>query len=251
MPLTVQPDSGVEIETVVPFGRVGPAGDILPEKTRFAVAGTFKTGYFDHDSKTVIMTVRDAKRLLGDNAIIAAHIWLFDPHDAKAAAAGIAREHPDIKVSTWEGANKKLFAALKLERIAMSALLTLIVAIACISIVSIIFMFVFARRKDIAVLGAIGVPKMALRRIFIKIGAFIGICGTAIGLGLGLAACLYLKGHPIILPSSYYLDRLPVVISIPLAGCVAIGGVVLAMLAAYYPAGSASGTKAGAELRYE
>ncbi len=251
MQLNVHPDYGDKVQVVVPFGRVGPTGDILPEKMDLSVGGMFKTGYFDYDSKTVILTVGDAKRLLGDNARSATHIWLFDPRDARAVAARLMKEYPELKVSTWEGANKKLFAALKLERMAMSVLLTLIVVIACISIVSIIFMFVFARRKDIAVLEAIGVTKNGLRGIFIKIGAFIGVCGTFVGLAAGLALCLYLKRHPIMLPSSYYLDHLPVVISVPLVFLVAVGGVVLAALAAYYPARCASGTDARVELRYE
>ncbi len=251
MQLSVHPDYGDRVQIIVPFGRVGPTGDILPEKMEFSVGGMFKTGYFDYDSKTVILTVSDAKRLLGDNAGQATHIWLHDPRDAKSVAAKLMKEYPGLKVSTWEGTNKKLFAALKLERMAMSALLTLIVVIACISIISIIFMFVFARRKDIAVLEAIGVTKKELRRIFIKIGAFIGVCGTLIGLVLGIAVCLYLKNHQIRLPSSYYLDHLPVVISVPLAVLVAIGGVVLAGLAAYYPARCASSTEAKVELRYE
>lgn len=251
MQLNVHPDYGDRVQVVVPFGRVGPTGDILPEKMDLSVGGMFKTGYFDYDSKMIILTVQDAKRLLGDNAEQATHIWLHDPRDARAVTAKLMKEYPGLKVSTWEGTNKKLFAALKLERLAMSALLTLIVVIACISIISIIFMFVFARRKDIAVLEAIGVTKNGLRGIFIKIGAFIGVCGTLVGLAAGLAVCLYLRDHQIRLPSSYYLDHLPVVISVPLVISVAIGGVVLAALAAYYPARCASDTKAHVELRYE
>ncbi len=239
------------ITLTVPFGSVGPTGDVVPSKMQFAVAGVFNSGYFEHDSKVVIVPPADAAKLLRDNAAYSLHIWLKNEGAAEKFAQEIKKALPNLSVTTWTQSNKKLFAALKLERIAMSLLLILIIAIASVSIVSVIFMYVYVRKKDIAILACIGATRASVRAIFVKIGAYIGVIGTAIGLSAGLAVCYYLKQHPMVLPSSYYLDRLPVIISVPFLAIVAVCGVAIAMLGALYPASQAAHLDPMKSIRYE
>lgn len=249
--LGVHPDYGDVITLIVPIGRVGPTGDILPEKMSFTVGGMFRSGYFDHDSKTIIISKEFAKKLFGERAIPSLHVWLKDLNDADGVISLIKKNFPDTRVFSWMTANKKLFSALKLERIAMTVLLTLTIMIACISILSVIFMYVFLRRKDIAILISVGATRGQIKSIFIKIGAYIGIGGTILGMAGGLLACWYIKTHKIILPDSYFLNQLPVYVSWPFLFAVMLCGVGISVLASIYPSSQAGKLDPQELLRYE
>lgn len=249
--LGVHPDYDDSITLINPIGHVGPAGEILPDKMTFKVGGMFKSGYFENDSKLVIIPKKAAAALFAGRSHERLHIWLKDLHRAVPVAAEIRRQFGDVKVQTWGEANKKLFAALKLERMAMSFLLLLNIAIASISVISVIFMYVFARRKSIAILASVGASKGTVRQIFIKIGAYVGLVGTILGLIIGLTVCLYIDRAGIRLPTAYYLDHLPVMISWPFLVIVLACGILLSVLSSVYPSGQAAATKINDVLRYE
>jgi lipoprotein-releasing system permease protein len=247
----VSPDFGDSVNLVVPLGHIGPTGEFAPTRKSFAVGGVFKSGYFENDSKLVIITRADARKLLGDNAVTSLNIWLKNNRRAAEFSSKMRELFPQFKVLSWSETNKKLFAALKLERTAMTILLLLIVIVASISIVSVIFIYVFARRKDIAILSAIGAEDAQIRKIFIKIGAYIGFIGTAIGLLSSLVVCTLLYYKRIELPSSYYLDHLPIAISWPFVAIVTATSIMIAVLASIYPANQISSIKSQTTLRYE
>ena len=242
---------GDYITLIVPIGRISPSGEMLPQKKRFHVGDTLKSGYFEYDSKTVIVSEKDAKTLLGQSARPEVHIWLKDYRNSETVAAKMRQAFPEYSIFSWMQTNRKLFAALKLERIAMSALLVLIVAIASISIVSVILMYIFVRRKDIAILSSLGASTRQISSIFIKVGTYIGISGTILGMVIGIAVCRFLQHKRIELPSSYYLNHLPVIIDTSFLVTTGLCGVGLAILAAAYPAWVASKFKPIEMIRYE
>lgn len=249
--LGVHPDYDDSITLVNPIGHIGPTGEITPDKKTFKVGGMFKTGYFENDSKLVIIPKKAAATLFAGRGHERLHIWLKDLQRAAPVIEKIRRQFPNVSVQTWGEANKKLFAALKLERMAMLLLLLLNIAIASISVISVIFMYVFARRKSIAVLASVGASRGTVRRIFIKIGAYVGVIGTILGLIIGLTVCLYLDMAGIKLPAAYYLDHLPVMISWPFLVIVLACGILLSVLSSVYPSLTAAGTNVNEVLHYE
>jgi len=249
--LGVNPDWGDTVELIVPLGRVGPTGELMPEKREFAVKGLFRSGYFDHDSKTVIVSKKAAKELLGDSGRIGLNIWLRDAAKAQKVANLITESAQGFSALSWEASNRKLFAALKLEKFAMAILMTLIVCVACISIVSVVFMYVFLRRRDIAVLASCGMTRRELSAIFIKIGAIVGFIGSGVGTFMALLVLGWLIYHPFALPSVYYLDRLPVEFSLPMIILISFVGVFVAVASAIYPAWHATMIEPRKLLRYE
>jgi lipoprotein-releasing system permease protein len=249
--LGVHPDFGDKVVLVVPLAGIGPTGDFVPKRLASSVDGMFRSGYFEHDGKTVIIPMKEANALLGGLARPSLHIWLKSFRSAPTIADIIKKNFPDVKVATWTQSNRKLFAALNLERMAMTVLLLLMIVIASISIVSIIFMYVFLRRKDIAILSSIGADKKQVRNIFVRIGAMIGAIGGVIGVIMAGAFCVWLEKKSIPLPASYYLDHLPVDISWAFAGGVVVCAVVVAIVAAFYPATTAASLRPCEVLRYE
>ena len=62
--------------------------------------------------------------------------------------------------------NRSLFAALKLEKIAMFIILTLIILVAAFGIASTLFMMVMKKTRDIAILKSMGATRQSIMKIF-------------------------------------------------------------------------------------
>lgn len=245
-------ESGAVVRLTAPFGSIDPTGNLSPNVRLFRLNGGFRSGYYDYDAKYILLSVEDATKLLGQQARSGFSLWLKDPDSAQTVAAKLQTAFGDrFEIKGWFDENKKLFRALKLERIGMSFLLGLIILIASFSIVSVVLMLVFAKQKDIGMLSALGLDRSGIQKIFIYKGLMIGLLGTAVGMSLGFGLCYVLKTYPMPLPSSYYLDYLPVDLKawhFVVTGC---AGVAMAVFASVYPARQAMRVSTTTVLRYE
>jgi len=250
--LMVHPDFGDRMELIAPLADVGPTGELMPNRVAFDVEGVFRAGVYDYDSKYVLTSIEDARDLLGQQAREGWFIRLEDSSAVPRATALLRERLP----GGWEASgideqNRKLFAALRLERVAMGAILVLVLVIASCAIAGVIMLITGAKRKDMAVLQSMGLDSRSIRKIFITNAAIVGAAGSLIGLALGFVACAFVYIWPIRLPDSYYLDFLPVriepAVSILFAAC----GMAVAVLAALYPVRQASRMSVVDVLRYE
>lgn len=250
--LTVHPDFEDKIDLVAPLADIGPTGEMEPRIRTYRLIGAFKAGVFEYDGKFSFVSLQEAKKLLGAQAVEGWHVLLSNPATAPDAAAKLKENlGAGWKIESWDIQNKKLFAALKLERIAMAGILILIILIASFSIVGVLMMVVSTKRKDIAILRAIGMSANSIRGVFLLHGMWIGAVGSIIGGIAGSLACLSLMQWPIGLPASYYLNTLPVALS-PLWTIVfMLCGVFIAMVASIYPVTQANTENPVVTLRYE
>ena len=149
--------------------------------------------------------------------------------------------------------NRSLFAALKLEKIAMFIILTLIILVAAFGIASTLFMMVMKKTRDIAILKSMGATRQSIMQIFIINGLVIGGLGTMGGLGLGLGLCAILKKYQFIkLPQDvYYLSTLPVTIQLPDVLAIIAAAMAISFVATLYPAWQASRLDPVEAIRYE
>lgn len=250
--LMVHPDFRDTVELVAPLAELGPAGELVPNQERFLIVGIFRAGFYDYDSKYILVPIDEARRLLGMQATEGLNIRLADVADAPEALSILKSHLPEgWSAAGWNEQNKKLFAALKLERIAMGGVLLMVILIASFSIVGTIHLVTSAKRRDIAILASIGKRRASIRRIFVYHAAFIGVVGSGLGLIGGLVICLAIERWPIRLPESYYLDWLPVDLNPLVAFAFAIAGVAIALLASLYPVRQATRLKPVEVLRYE
>ena len=72
----------------------------------------------------------------------------------------------------------------------MFLILLLIILVAAFNLISYMIILVSTKSRDIGVLRTLGVSKKQLLKIFIINGSFIGLCGTVLGLIIGIAFCL-------------------------------------------------------------
>ncbi|MBZ0253220.1 MAG: FtsX-like permease family protein, partial [Candidatus Methylomirabilis sp.] len=113
---------------------------------------------------------------------------------------------------------------------------------AAFNIVTTLIMVVMDKRRDIAVLKTLGAGEPAIRRIFALEGLMIGLLGTALGAGAGVAACMALERWEIVrLPSDvFYNLNLPVSLAWSDVGAILLAAVAITVLATLYPSRQAA-----------
>ena len=105
------------------------------------------------------------------------------------SAPEIARRLRDthgLVVTDWTLEYGDFFRTVKMEKIMMFLLLTLIVGIAGFSIVSSLAMLVKEKQSDIAVLRTCGLSARGVTMIFVVQGVAIGIAGVILGTAIGV-----------------------------------------------------------------
>ena len=103
-------------------------------------------------------------------------------------------------------------------------------------------MVVMEKRKDIAVLIAMGATPRDVRRIFVLKGLVVGGAGTVAGLLIGALGCFLLARYQFVhIPKEIYGMATPPVAARPLDfALVAIASLALCLIATFYPARQAS-----------
>ena len=244
---------GSDVDIACPMCGVGPMGP-MPKLKPFRVAGHFYTGMYEFDSKLAYVALADAQKFLGTpGEVTGIEIRTTTPEAARDVADEIARRlGPGYEVRTWEELNRGLFAALKLEKVAMFVVLTFIALVASFSIVSNLIMLVTEKAREVAILKSMGARDGAILRIFFAEGLYIGILGLVLGLGLGVGGCLLLSHYGLPLdPDVYYIQKLPVVMRASEIAAVNLAALGLCCLATLYPAMLASRMRPVDGLRYE
>ena len=156
-------------------------------------------------------------------------------------------------MTDWTQANAALFSALKLEKFTYFLVLMLIVLVAAFNIVATLVMVVMERRKEIAILRAMGARAGSVAAIFLCEGAALGLTGTAVGvLGGFVTSFLIGKYHLIHLPADMFMVSAVPVRLYPINFlAVAAAAVVLCLGASLYPAFKARTLSPVEIIRYE
>ena len=252
--LRLDPESFDRVRLIFPFGEVGPTGDLVPAVRRYTVSGSFRTGFYEFDSKQVLVEYAEAARLLKEYGRYGLEIWIR-PLSAvgkvqDSLQAGL-KGLPGVTVHSWREQNPKLFAALKLERWGMALLLAVLVVIASSTLFGLISLTVLEKMGDLAVLRSLGLSRGSVRWIFLLKAAGIGILGDLAGLLVGGATVSFLIRHPVRLPTTYYVEYLPLTLSPGLVLGIGLLAPLLAVAAALYPAFASTRLSPVELLRYE
>ncbi|MBI4774977.1 MAG: lipoprotein-releasing ABC transporter permease subunit [Deltaproteobacteria bacterium] len=245
---------GDSVQVISPIGRRTPMGR-QPTMETYQVTGLLESGMYEYDSTFAFVSLAKAQEFLGfGDEVTGLEVRVKDLYQSHIVASEISRKLGfPYWAKDWKRMNRNLFSALKLEKITMFIILTLIIIVAAFNIVSTLIMMVMEKNKDIAILKSMGATSKSILKIFLFEGLVIGTIGTAIGLAGGLFLCFLLKRYQFIqLPSDvYYISTLPVRMDIPDIVIVCVSAIAITFLATLYPAWQASRLNPAEVLRYE
>ncbi len=245
---------GDRVNVISPQGaELGPAG-LIPKSRAFRVAGIFYSGMYEYDAKFAYILLDEAQKLFSADGPSGIELKVADVDDARRIASLVSRElggYP-YRARDWGEIHRNIFSALRLEKLVMGIILSIIIVVAAGLIVATVIMLVLEKRKEIAVLKALGVSDGGIVKIFLAEGLQIGVAGGVLGLFSGLAWCLFIERVGIKLdPSVYYIPALPVKIE-PLQTALAVViAVLVTYLASIYPALKASSVEPVEGLKAE
>ncbi len=269
------------IEVIVPKGTIKITTGLMPGIGTFRVAGFFKSGYYEFDTKLVVMSLPAAQQLyeIGD-VVWGIGLKIDDIYRMDYMASmvqtclGSFRYH----TLTAEERNQNLFYALKLEKLIMTVILFLVIIAAGFTIMGTLVMVVMEKRKAIGVLKSMGARPISIMIIFVLEGFLIGVLGATLGSVFGIAASLNLEAiikwvesaingvmafvygvfnlgayfpMSLVPKNVYYIDTIPTEIKPEFIVFIAIFAVFLSTIAAIFPSWHASRLKPVETIRYE
>jgi len=223
----------------------------------FKLKGIFYSGIYDYDLNFVYVRLEKAQEIFGlkENEATQIGIKLNNLYLAQKLKDKIEKLLGfEYTIRSWQEINKNFFSALKLEKITMFIILSLIVLVAAFNIASTLVVTVVEKTRDIGILMAIGLNKKAIKRIFTFEGLLIGLIGVTLGSVVGISISLLLKRYQFIkLPQDiYYIEYLPVrLVFWPDIVLIVLVAILISLFSTIYPASCASRFKPAEALRYE
>jgi len=254
---------GDPISLYSPTGADSAFGNLGGLEKTYRIGGVFTSGTADFDRAFIFMPLEQAQLFFGKEGVWDVIELKVEAPDRVGELIQPVREASGRSaiVSDWRDRLAAFWGALKVERVAMSIILGLVVAIAALNIISGIVMLVKNKTRDIAILRTVGASQSSMLRIFFIAGAAIGVAGTITGLVLGLVFCLnigaiqhfleWVLGVQLFNADVYMLDSIPAEVDAMDVVWVTLWSVFMSCFASLLPSWRAAKMDPVEALRYE
>ena len=166
---------------------VGAAADGSMANDLFTVAGIFRTGLVEFDARTAVLAIGDLQALiyLDPDRIHEIAVATADPAAADEAAARLAGAleagSREIEVASWTVLNPVLVDYVGLAESVYWIFIVIIFAIASFGIANTMLMATFERRREFAVMLALGATPRAIMGTVLSEALAVGVLSLAIG----------------------------------------------------------------------
>ena len=185
---------GTRVRIISPNGARTAFGT-SPRVSAYDVVYIFRSGQGFIDSTRAFLPLDQAQSFLNrEGGVDQIHVMLRDPESVDQIQSNVldAIDGPAFGW-TWRERAGGMMRALQLQDNALYILLFVLVLIATLNIVSGLVMLVKNKGRDIGILRTIGLSEGAILRIFVMIGASVGVAGTLMGTILGVLFALNIE----------------------------------------------------------
>ena len=243
---------GDKITLIAPNGINTPFGNSSARKKTYTVGQFFQTGSVELDQLFILMPVQQAQL---DLRIPDA--MTTDPAEA-AVQRAIDYRFP---IQSWKVQREAYFNALNTERSMMMIIMLILIVITSLNIITGVVMLVKNKTSDIAILRTVGTTRGSVMRVFLMIGALLGLTGALIGAVLGVIMVMnintiidgigFVLQRDLFPPTVYGLDGLPAVLNWAEVIFVTLWAMAMSMLVTIWPAWAAARLDPVDALRFE
>lgn len=201
------------------------------------IAALFKTGISEFDEHVIFSSLEFFQELF-QTGITHVSIKLKNPQEEKSFVQRL-KKRLSLEVYSWKDLYPALVSALTLEKYAMIVILTLVTLVASMNMISLLFMYITQKRREIALLKSLSMSNRSLIVTFMLLGLTISLTASGSGILLASLASWLLQKYPFItLPDIYYVTHLPAQLEWPLVILVLVSTSFLTILAIAIPARS-------------
>ena len=162
--------------------------DLFSGQRIFVVKGIVASGYQDINSSLSFINIEDAKAYFGKGAEKIWGIKLENISEVEKEIRLLKKQQglEDCVAKSWKEFNKSFYGALRIEKNMLLLVVCLIFIVVAINIYNGMRRLVFERKREIAILCALGAEPKTVRAVFIMRGLYTGLIGSTLGLVLGL-----------------------------------------------------------------
>ncbi len=242
--------------------RITLVGRALHDQMRqrtMTVGGIYDIGMPDIEKGTLYMSLAEAQDLYGlTNQSTEVVVALKQIGEEPAVMKALNPSLPGYELSSWQTSFPDLQSALERKGAVMDIFSVIILVIAGIGILNLLLMAVYERTREIGLLGALGMKPRQISALFLLEGAMMGLVGVAFGVCLGLLTNSLLRINGMDFSSFSSMTQYMALLNgrvYPTLGLEKIfqrtlTTLIIAVLAAYYPAREAAHREPAEALHY-
>lgn len=214
--------------------------DYEPRVKDFYVRGIFNTGFSDIDKNLVFVDLKQIQNLnywkRHDVAGYEVFLKNFDLLEQSLEEVNDKVGY-NYTVSSAKQLQSSIFSWLEMIDVNAVVIITLMVLVAAINMISALLILILERTNMIGLLKAFGSSKQAIRTIFFHVSLQLLLKGLIIGniIGIGFCFIQYFFNIIPLNPATYYLDSVPINLSLWHVCYVNIGTVVTCMIMLFLP----------------
>ncbi len=225
---------GVDFARKYGVKRGDPANLVLGgnDVRTLTVSGIFDLGSAAANERTAFTGPELPRQALGyrpDQYSLVA-VQVADPFTSTAVATAWRARLSGIKVTDWQVDNKDLLAALNSQSASSYMIQVFVLVAVALGIASTLAISAVQKTRQIGILKALGMADGSTAAIFLWQASILGVAGTALGVGLGLALIAGFTFGTASSPSAFPIVAQPVFVGISAAV-----GMLVALLSSIIP----------------
>jgi len=168
---------------------LGQAADGSTANELLSVVGIFSTGLNQMDRSGAYMHLADMQRLLALEGQVHQILVVGDSLDDASELAAAARDQFEgregLGVWSWQEADPATAQMMAMRDVGLIVMLVIVFSVAGLSVLNTMLMTVFERTRELGVLRALGMSRVAMMSLVVLEALLLAFVATGLGLAIG------------------------------------------------------------------